>query len=325
MIKTRLQNSFPLLPIGLLIILCFSNFNIFGRNLLAPELRIISTATDINTGLLQPNDIVEYTFTVTSVGEDTATGIVLTNTIPANTTYVAGSITIDGVSKTDSSGLLPGLLDDEADYNSSSRLVTMRLGGALGLMAPGASTICKFKVRVNSGLAAGTSIINQANTTYAGLVILNVKTTLSDSNPTAPGEQAHTIFVNNNPPLIELTQSVSAPSGQVSGSDLIYTSVFTNTGGSKAQDFSIVEPIPANTNYKLNSITGNLTAAGLTIIAQYSNSTDSVFTYTPVSGGGGAPSGYDSNVKFIRLIFFGQLSNIAPNNTGTVRFTAQIR
>lgn len=321
--KTHLKKSFSLLPLCLLIILCFFNVNAFGNSLLDPQLRIISTATDINGGQLLPNDIVEYTFTVTSIGEDTATSIVFTDTIPANTSYVSGSMTIDGESKTDTNGLA-GLLDDEADYSIGSRLVTMRLG-VLGLMAPGTSTVCKFRVKVSAIATAGTAIINQATTTYAGLVIVNPKTTLSDSNPTAPGEQIHTIFVNSAPPVIQLTQSVSAPSGQISGADLVYTSVFTNTGGSKAQDFSIIEPIPANTNYKLNSITNNLTAAGLTVVAQYSNTTDSVFTYTPVNGGGGAPSGYDYNVKYIRLVFFGQLSNVAPNNTGTVTFTAQIR
>jgi large repetitive protein len=318
--KTHLKKSFSLLPLCLLIILCVFNVNAFGNSLLDPQLRIISTVTDVNGDQLVASDVVEYTFTVTSIGEDTATGIVFTDTIPTNTTYVAGSMKINGVSKTDANTLF-GLLDDEADYNSGSRVVTMRLGS----MATNVTTICKFQVRINAGAAAGTAITNQASTAYAGLLIVGAKTTLSDSNPTAPGEQAHTIFVNSTPPLIQLTQSVNAPGGQISGADLVYTSVFTNTGGSKAQDFSIIEPIPANTNYKLNSITNNLTATGLTVVAQYSNSTDSVFTYTPVSGGGGAPSGYDNNVKFIRLIFFGQLSNVAPNNTGTVTFTAQIR
>lgn len=322
--KTHLQNSFSLLPISLLIILCFFSGSVFGNNLLDPELKIVSTASDVNGGLLVPGDILEYTFTVTSVGEDTATAITLTDTIPANTTYVANSLSIDGVSKTDTNGVL-GLLDDEADYNSTTKVVSMRLGNALGFMPTGAVTVGKFRVKVNTGVAAGTAITNQASTSYAGLLIVNVKTTLSDSNPAAPGEQIHTIFLNSNPPIIQLTQSVAAPNGQVSGANLIYTSVFTNTGGSKALDFSIIEPVPDNTNYKLNSITNNLTAAGLTVVAQYSNSTNTVFTYTPVSGGGGAPAGYDNNVKYIRLIFFGQLSNVAPSNTGTVTFTAQIR
>ena len=42
------------------------------------------------------------------------------------------------------------------------------------------------------------------------------------------------------------------------------------------------------------------------------------WTYTPASGGGGAPAGYDRNVTNIRWLFIGSLSQLAPNNSGSV-------
>jgi len=58
---------------------------------------------------------------------------------------------------------------------------------------------------------------------------------------------------------------------------------------------------------------------------KYSNNNGSTYVYTPVSGGGGAPAGYDRNVTNVRWTFSGNLSQIAPNNTGSVTFVSRIR
>jgi hypothetical protein len=55
------------------------------------------------------------------------------------------------------------------------------------------------------------------------------------------------------------------------------------------------------------------------------SSDGSTYGYTPVSGGGGAASSYDRNVKVIRWTASGGLAPGAPNNTGTVSFTAKIQ
>lgn len=64
----------------------------------------------------------------------------------------------------------------------------------------------------------------------------------------------------------------------------------------------------------------------MTVAVDYSNNdTGSTWTYTPASGDGGAPAGYDRLVKRVRWRFTGNLSQSAPNNTGSVSFTSRIR
>ena len=52
------------------------------------------TVADLNGGSTLPGDILEYTLTMTNTGNDIATGVVLTDAIPANTTYVPGSLAV---------------------------------------------------------------------------------------------------------------------------------------------------------------------------------------------------------------------------------------
>jgi uncharacterized repeat protein (TIGR01451 family) len=58
-----------------------------------------------------PGATVRYTITVVNSGAQDATTVVLVDATPVNTTYVDGSITLDGAGKTD------GDDTDEADHN----------------------------------------------------------------------------------------------------------------------------------------------------------------------------------------------------------------
>jgi uncharacterized repeat protein (TIGR01451 family) len=128
-------------------------------------------------------------------------------------------------------------------------------------------------------------------------------------------------------PNVALAKSVS-PSGAaqiVPGADLTYTIAFTNSGAALASSLVILDPIPANTDFKVGSVTTNLGTTGLTVVVEYSNNNGSTYVYTPASGGGGAPAGYDRNVTNIRWTFAGSLSPLAPNNNGSVTFVSRIR
>ena len=126
-------------------------------------------------------------------------------------------------------------------------------------------------------------------------------------------------------PNVGLGKSVSPSGSQVPGTDLAYTINFSNGGTATAQSLVISDPIPNNTDFKVGSVTSSLGSTGLTVVVAYSNNGGSTFVYTPVSGGGGAPAGYDRNVTNVRWTFAGNLSQTAPNNTGSVSFTARIR
>ena len=137
------------------------------------------------------------------------------------------------------------------------------------------------------------------------------------------------------PPIVNLLKSVSPGGTQVPGTDLIYTIVYTNSGGQPANNLIIVDPNPANAvpaervfrnvDFKVGSLTSSPGSTGLAVTFAYSNDGGATWTYTPVSGAGGAAAGYDRVVTNVRWVFSGALSQTSPNNTGSVSFTAKIR
>ena len=128
-------------------------------------------------------------------------------------------------------------------------------------------------------------------------------------------------------PNVTLNKSVSptAPAQTIPSADLAYTIAFSNGGTAAATSLVILDPIPANTDFKLGSVTSALGTTGLTVVVAYSNNGGSTYVYTPASGGGGAPSGYDRNVTNVRWTFSGNLSQTSPNNNGSIGFTSRIR
>jgi uncharacterized repeat protein (TIGR01451 family) len=128
-------------------------------------------------------------------------------------------------------------------------------------------------------------------------------------------------------PNVGLQKSVSPTSAAqlIPGADLVYAVAFTNSGTASASSLVVTDPIPPNTDFKIGSVTSSLGTTGLTVTVAYSRDNGSTWTYTPVSGGGGASSGYDRNVTNIKWTFTGNLSQASPNNTGNVGFTSRIR
>jgi fibronectin-binding autotransporter adhesin len=126
-------------------------------------------------------------------------------------------------------------------------------------------------------------------------------------------------------PDVAIVKSVNPSGSQAPGTDLTYTITFTNSGAAAAQSLVVKDPIPPNTDFKVGSETHDLGTTGLTVVVDYSNDNESSWTYTPVSGGGGAPAGYDRSVTNIRWTFSGNLSQTPPNNNGSVSFITRIR
>ena len=126
-------------------------------------------------------------------------------------------------------------------------------------------------------------------------------------------------------PAVTLTAAVSPTGTAPAGADLVYTISFSNLGAGAAFAFVIADPIPANTDFKLGSVTTNLGTTGLTSTVAYSNNGGSTWSYTPVSATGGAPAGYDRTVTHVRWSFSANLSQTSPNNSGSVGLTTRIR
>ena len=240
-----------------------------------------------------------FTVTLTNSGPSDATNVAVRDQLPSGLTYV---------SSTPSTGT----------YNSGTGV------WSVASLASGASATLQIVARIDS-LGA---ITNTAQVTASDQP--DPDSTPNNNNP-AEDDQASS-SLNTSVPSVTLCKTIQGqPCPPVStpslppGSDITYVITFTNTGGSYASSFVITDPIPANTDFKVGSVTTNLGTTGLTVTVAYSSNNGSTWTYTPVSGAGGAPAGYDRNVTHVRWTFGGNLSQTSPNNTGNVSFTVIIR
>ncbi len=102
----------------------------------SPELILQTSTTDVNGGTYNLGDTLAIANRLRNTGSDTALNARIAEKLPDYFKYVANSIKINGVAKTDAAG------DDEAEYNAATRTITSRVGG-------GATAATGGKVRSN--------------------------------------------------------------------------------------------------------------------------------------------------------------------------------
>ena len=241
-----------------------------------------------------------YSITATNSGFAPTSGTVtVVDTLPAGLTATA----ISGTGWACVLGTLTCTRSDVLAAGASYPVITLTVN--VSLSAPASVT--------NSATVSGGGETNAANDTANDATTINAAA----------------------PPNIGLVKSVSPSGTQIPGTDLLYTIVYTNTGGQPANNFIIIDPNPANAvpaervfrnvDFKVGSLTSSPGSSGLVAAFAYSNDGGTTWTYTPVSGAGGAPAGYDRVVTNVRWSFAGSLSQTGPNNTGSVTLTVRIR
>ena len=177
----------------------------------APDLKV--TKTD-GMASAQPGQTLIYTVTISNAGNQGATGVTLTDTLPANTTFVSAS---DG-----------GVF--------AAGVVTWNIGS----LAAGASVTRLVEVQVNNPVPAGvTSITNTATATDDG-------TNGPDPTP-ADNTATDTDTLVAAPDLVLLKDDgvVSVVAGQT----LTYTLTFRNDGNQAATGVTLTDTLPANTTF----------------------------------------------------------------------------
>jgi uncharacterized repeat protein (TIGR01451 family) len=178
--------------------------------------------------------------------------------------------------------------------------------------------------QTNLGSLAADSNHNFSDKASVSLAV-NDKTTVTDGS-TNPSETSANVTVEApTRPNVALLNSVLPAGVQPTGTDLVFTVTFTNSGGQAAQVFTVVDPIPAETDFKLDSPSTVLGTTGMTAVVEFSNDNAATWTYAPASGGGGAADGYDRLVTHVRWRFNGSLSQTFPDNGGSVSVTARIQ
>lgn len=141
----------------------------------AQTLNLSKTVANITTGgsgtTASQNDVLEYTIIVTSLSGSTITNATLYDNIPAGTSYVTGSTTLNGVSRADVGSAMPFAVNGD--------LINSPTYGA-GVLATNASATITFRVKVT---ANGGNVTNYA--TLQGIY-----------NSLSFGQNTNTVFTN---------------------------------------------------------------------------------------------------------------------------------
>jgi uncharacterized repeat protein (TIGR01451 family) len=141
----------------------------FVTDLFSPDVQSSKSVTDLNGGLVEPGDELEYVISGTNRGKDAALNAVVTDPVPANTTFVGGSLITSsgriGLELSDGAG------DDQAEFDSGAGQVVFRVGEgasatAGGRLPPGAGYEVLYRVRVAGGTPSGTVITNRARVSF---------------------------------------------------------------------------------------------------------------------------------------------------------------
>jgi uncharacterized repeat protein (TIGR01451 family) len=224
-------------------------------DLYAPNVKVGKVNQDINGGEVEIGDILEYAITVTNNKDangngDPADNNIVFDAIPINTTYVPGSLKIDGIPKTDTSD------DDQADFDTANNRTIFRIGnGATGLTggtlsvnqnaigtapSPGSSSTMTFRASINADIPDGTQIKNQAEESFKG-------TTLGQGVALAADSPAVKVLVDV-PTGLSINKTDS-PDPVKPGQELTYTISVTNGGPSAATNVAMDDPLPAGTTF----------------------------------------------------------------------------
>jgi large repetitive protein len=201
-------------------------------------------------GIVDPGDVLRYTITIYNTGTVAATDVSLRDLVPANTTYVANSTTLNG-----------------APYAQPDGGVSPLIGSVtIGTLAPNTSAIVQFDLRVNDGVAAGTVISNQATVRSVEVPLL---LTDGDGNPATGPEP--TIVVVGNGQQLSITKQVAVVGGgpATAGGQLEYIVHVTNVSTVPALYVVITDDLdmsgPGYLTFVDQSATLNGAATGVSI------------------------------------------------------------
>jgi uncharacterized repeat protein (TIGR01451 family)/fimbrial isopeptide formation D2 family protein len=219
-------------------------------------------------GIVDPGDVLRYTIVLSNSGAIPATGVVLRDAVPDNTTYVADSLRLNGAPVGPDGGVSPliaGLSVQSSDNPGA------------GIVSPGQSAVVTFEARVNPGVLTGTLIINQGTVTSGELPPVRTDADGVPSNGNQP-----TIVVVGAVQLVSITKEVSVVGGgiAVAGGQLEYVIRVNNIGSLPATRVVVTDdlnpPLGDQVTYvdgsgTLNDSTDGVTYSGRVLTANYAD------------------------------------------------------
>ncbi len=282
----------------------------------------LATVKQVDKAVTVVGDTLTYTIRLdNTTGTADATNLVFTDVAPAGTSFVPGSVLVDGVA------------------NAGNPTT----GVAVGTVAAGAVKVIKFSVVVNSIPAAPAAAL------YSNTASWNYNFISCAGQPTSTGTIS-TNVVTTTIARLSLQKTVSPATGATPGTTLTYTITLGNDGTAASTATTAQDTIPASVKYVLASTSLNATAvpdsagampytntglvnsagqvAGVLAVGQtatlvfkvvVNNTATGTVTNTAtgdIDGTGGAPSASASAASPITLVAF--LSISKTNGTTTV-------
>ncbi len=244
-------------------------------------------------GVVNTGETLRYTITLTNNSAIDATMVTLSDTVPVNSAFVPGSVTIDTVAQPD-----PASAPTSIDLD-------------IGTVAAGTSVVVTFDVTVTG--VAGDVISNQ------GVIdSLELPAELTDADGIdSNGDQPTTIVVGSDQ-QVSIVKSVAVVGGgvAVAGSELEYVVQVTNTGVVAATFVQITDDLNAfiaatQGDYVAGSATLNGATLGVNYVGQILTA-DFYATYGDLAPGASA------ELRFRVVLDASVVAGDVISNTGTV-------
>lgn len=267
--------------------------------------KTVALVVDANgNGAIEAGDVVRYTITVTNQSGTAATGTTFTDTTPANTSYVANTVTLNGAGVGQPDGGVSPLVVG-IGINSP--------GSAAGTIAAGGQAVVSFNVQVNAGVAGGTVISNQGSVASAQTPALQTDVDGNAGN----GYQA-TTFVVGSAQQLAISKAVTVVGGGAAlpGSTLEYAITVSNTGSVAATNVVITDDLTP-LNGQASYVAGSGTLDGLSVGVGYSAP---VLTADYAAAYGNLVPGASTTLRFRVLLASGLSTGATLSNSAQVRW-----
>ncbi len=198
----------------------------------------IKTSTPVTGSEVAPASNIEYRIAYENTGNANATQVVLTDEIPTNSTYVAGSTSTNGSATV---SYRVGGTFQPAEPADASSVEAVRW--TIPTVNAGTGGFQTFSVRVNQPLPDGTRILNLASITS------NETPTPKEFGPDPFDPSIPTEHIVRSAPDLSLTKAVDRTSIELSreANRLTYTLRLANTGNADATDVTVEDTIPTGT------------------------------------------------------------------------------
>lgn len=196
----------------------------------APCLTVTTATSDADGGAVQRGDVLTISTTVRNDGYSSASGSVVSAAIPAQTTYLPGSLIVEGSAVTDAAG------DDRGEIVGAR--LTWRVGAGAdgaggGSLAPGSSATVSFQVVVGAGATGTISSHSTADGVWGGSGELATST----SNTAVVALASANLATAKSVAVANLASTIA-------GAALGYDIATTNAGPDEAVDVVVTDVLP---------------------------------------------------------------------------------